>query len=401
MKKLLMIPLLLIITAGSGCEQKQIITQLEVGEKKLLGAGLVIEAVENLKRAEIEEGNKTKPRALLAIAYAHGISTGMARVQSPKLEEEYKRERDRRVPALNVAEMKVIFQVLDERHRVQMDARQILIDRGVDVVPLILDSLKKGRYSNLQADFAEMLKEIGVQAMPQILLAIGDAGTPIDVKTKLVRLVGDIGDPSASGELEAIGNSSSSSGLKMEIVTTLYRLGKKEYREKIIAGLRASDVRECRAAAWAMRHLNDSPSAEIVDALKDADNRVCQHLVKALEIHPSEVAVRSLVNLLKSDSDNKVKNAAVVALTVHAENDLGRGLAVLLIDALTSEEVSDPEDRLRLVQLLKKKAVQKQIKMSPEDMNLEWKIWEYRRSVEQSDMVKDELDYLLQELESD
>ena len=398
MKKLLMIPLLLILVTASGCEQKQIITQLEVGEKKLLGAGLVIEAVENLKRAEIEEGNKTKPRALLAIAYAHGISTGMARIQ--ELEAEYKRERDRRVPALSLAEMKVILQVLNERHRVQKDARQILIDRGVDVVALILESLKKGHYSNLQTDFVEMLNEIGTKAMPQILVAVKDADTPINVKAKLVRLIGDIDDPSTSSELESIRSGSTSSGLKMEIVTTLYRLGKKEYREEIIAGLRASDVRERRAAAWGMRYLNDSPTADIVDALTDSDSRVRQHLVKALEIHPAEISVRPLVNLLKSDSDNSVKNTVVVALAAHGEGGVGKGLAVLLIDALKSGEVTEPKDRLRLVQLLKKKAVQKQIKMSPEDMNLEWKIWEYRNSVEQSDMVKDELDYLLQELES-
>lgn len=400
MKKLLMIPLLLILVTASGCEQNQIITQLEVGEKKLLGAGLVIEAVENLKRAEIEEGNKTKPRALLAIAYAHGISTGMARIQSPELEAEYKREKGRRVAALGEAEMKVIFQVLNERHRVQKDAKQILIDKGVDVVPLVLDNLKKGRYSNLQTDFAEMLVDIGPKAMPQILVAINDADTPINVKMRLARLIGDIGEPSAISELETVRNNTASTGLKMAITTTLYRLGRKEYREEIIAGLHASDVRECRAAAWAMRHLNDSPTADIVDALKDSDSRVCQHLVKALEIHPAEIAVRSLVNLLKSDSDNNVKNAAVVALTAHAEGGVGKGLAVFLIDALKSGEVTEPKDRLRLVQLLKKKAVQKQIKMSPEDMNLEWKIWEYRNSVEQSDMVKDELDYLLQELES-
>ena len=401
MRKLMMLPLLLIFVAASGCERKQIITQLEVGEKKLLGAGLVIEAVENLKRAEIEEGNKTKPRALLAIAYAHGISTGMARMQSSELEAEYNREKDRRVSALNIAEMKVILQVLNERHRVQKDARQILIDRGVDVVPLILESLKKGRYSNLQTDFAEMLKEIGTKAMPQILVVVRDADTPINVKAKLVRLIGDIDDPSVSPKLESIRSGSTSSGLKMEIVTTLYRLGKKEYREEIIAGLRASDVRERRAAARAMRYLNDSPTADIVDALNDSDSRVRHHLVKALEIHPAEVSVRPLVNLLKGDSDDSAKNAAVVALTAHAERGVGEGLAVLLIDALKSGEVTEPKDRLRLVQLLKKKAVQKQIKMSPEDMNLEWKIWEYRKSVEQSDMVKDELDYLLQELESD
>ena len=400
MKKMLMIQLLLILVAVSGCERKQIITQLEVGEKKLLGAGLVLEAVENLKRAEVEEGNKTKPRALLAIAYAHGISTGMARIQAPELEAEYKREMNRRVAALNIAEMKVIFQVLDDRHRVQRDAMQILIDKGIDVVPLILENLKKGRYSNLQADFVEMLKEIGPKAMPQIFVVIGDANTRINVKAKLARLIGDIGDPSTVAELESIRSSGTSSGLKMEIITTLYRLGKKEYREEIIAGLRASDVRERRAAAWAMRYLNDSPTADIVDALKDSDGRALQYLVKALALHPAEIAVRPLVNLLKSDSDKNVKSVAVVALAAHAESGIGKGLVVLLIDALKSGEVTDPEDRLRLVQLLKKKALQKQIKMSPEDMNLEWKIWEYRKSVEQSDMVKDELDYLLQELES-
>ena len=400
MKKLLMIPLLLILIAASGCEQKQIITQLDVGEKKLLGAGLVIEAVENLKRAEIEEKNRTKPRALLAIAYAHGISTGMARIQSPELEAEYKREKDLRVAALNEAEIKVIFQVLDDRHRVQKDAKQILIDKGVDVVPLILDNLKKGRYSNLQADFVEMLTEIGSKAMPQILVAIGDADTPINVKITLARLIADIGDPSSVAELESVRNNSTSSGLKMAITTTLYRLGKKEYREKIIAGLRANDVRERREAAWAMRYLNDSPTAEITRALQDSGNRVRLSCVGALEKYPSEIAVRPLVNLLKSDSDKNVKSVAVVALAAHAESGIGKGLVVLLIDALKSGEVTDPEDRLRLVQLLKKKALQKQIKMSPEDMNLEWKIWEYRKSVEQSDMVKDELDYLLQELES-
>ena len=400
MKKLLMIPLLLILIAASGCEQKQIITQLDVGEKKLLGAGLVIEAVENLKRAEIEEKNRTKPRALLAIAYAHGISTGMARIQSPELEAEYKREKDLRVAALNEAEIKVIFQVLDDRHRVQKDAKQILIDKGIDVVPLILDNLKKGRYSNLQADFVEMLTEIGSKAMPQILVAIGDADTPINVKITLARLIADIGDPSSVAELESVRNNSTSSGLKMAITTTLYRLGKKEYREKIIAGLRANDVRERREAAWAMRYLNDSPTAEITRALQDSGNRVRLSCVGALEKYPSEIAVRPLVNLLKGDSDKNVKSVAVVALAAHAESGIGKGLVVLLIDALKSGEVTDPEDRLRLVQLLKKKALQKQIKMSPEDMNLEWKIWEYRKSVEQSDMVKDELDYLLQELES-
>ena len=54
MKKLLM-PLFLILVVGVGCEQKQTITKLDVGRSKLLGAGLTIQAVEDLKLAEVEE----------------------------------------------------------------------------------------------------------------------------------------------------------------------------------------------------------------------------------------------------------------------------------------------------------------------------------------------------------
>ena len=78
MKKLLLI-LLLIGVVSFGCQQEQVITQLEVGRSKLLDAGLTLEAVQHLENAEQEEENKIEPRALLIIAYSHAISTGAAR----------------------------------------------------------------------------------------------------------------------------------------------------------------------------------------------------------------------------------------------------------------------------------------------------------------------------------
>ncbi|MBI1925338.1 hypothetical protein HYR99_13935 [Candidatus Poribacteria bacterium] len=76
MKRLLRIPVLLMLAISIGCDNKPIITQLEVGREKLLGAGLAIEAAENLEKAEVEETSTLEPRVLLLLAYSHALSTG-------------------------------------------------------------------------------------------------------------------------------------------------------------------------------------------------------------------------------------------------------------------------------------------------------------------------------------
>ena len=55
MKKFSTLLIFLILAVTVGCTQEQPITQLEVGRNKLLLAGLTIEAVNHLERAEIEE----------------------------------------------------------------------------------------------------------------------------------------------------------------------------------------------------------------------------------------------------------------------------------------------------------------------------------------------------------
>jgi HEAT repeat protein len=398
MKNFLMIPLILILVASVGCEQKQPVTQLEVGRDKLLGAGLVIEAVEHLKRAEQEEDNKVEPRALLLIAYTHALSTGDAKVQGKA--QQFQTDRAQRLVQMDEAEMKAILQVLNERHRIQADATQVLIDKGSDAVPLLLNSVVKRHYVNLrEGDLIDMLYKIGSPALDQIIAAIRDANTPPSVRVDLVRLVGRIGDTSAVSVLEDIRNSSDGA-LKMEVNVTLYKLGKTEYEKDIVTGLSNSDVAVRRGSAQAMLELDNSPTPQILNALKDSDGPVRMYAARALEKTPDRQAINPLINILKSDSDADVKQAASSSLHVHASQSYGKGLAARLIKELSSGQVKEPKDRLRIVHLLNKEVLRKQIQASPEELNVEYGLYEYTQKREQNQTVKEELDRLLFNLES-
>ena len=397
MKKLLM-PLFLILVVGTGCEQQQAITQLQVGRDKLLGAGLTIQAVENLKRSEMEERNKVEPRALLLIGYSVGLSSGDAR-KFKGLEEEYKKERTRRLAEMDVAQMKIILQVLNERHRVQQDAMQVLIDKGTDAVPLLVASVVKRHYVNLrEGDLIDMLHQIGSAALDKVIEAVRASNTPLSVKIDFVRLIGRMGDSRAIADLESIRNTSDGA-LKIEINAALYKLGKKEYQKEIVLALKDPDVTARRSATKAMAEMNDSPTTEIIDVLNDADAQVRKYGAQALQNSPAKQAVDPLVNLLISDSNEDVKQAASEALHVHVQQGLAKGLANRLINELLSGKVNEPKDRVRVIHLLKKKELIKQIKAAPEDLNLEYNLYEYEKETEQNDTVKGELTRLLLELE--
>ena len=392
MKKLLLI-LLLIGVVSFGCRQEQVITQLEVGRSKLLDAGLTLEAVQHLENAEHEEENKVEPRALLIIAYGHAISTGAARMHN--VEARYKTERDRRVGELGEYEMKRILRILGERHRVQKDAMQVLVDKGAPAVPFVLEDLVKNRYRNVHGDFIQVLKDIGSPAISEILATAGDSKTPSDVKILLVRVVGDIGDVSAAAELEALHNATADEGLKMEINTALYLLGNEGSVLKIVEGLGDDNPIVRRAAAKSMMFLKEHPTAKLIAALDDSDDTVRMDVTKALQKYPDAGAVDGLVAILTSGSSLPTKQAAIDTLNHYAENGLANGLAGRLIVLLANPEVADHEDRLRIVQLLKKPALVKQIQEADQYDNLPHKLDVYFREAETNDMVKDALNELL------
>ena len=397
MKKTLTI-LLLIGVVSFGC-QEQVITQLEVGRSKLLDAGLTLEAVEHLERAEQEEQNKVEPRALLVIAYSNALSSGAARVH--KMDARYKSERDRRIGELGEFEMKKILQILDERHRIQKDAMQILVDKGAPAVPFLLEDLVKNRYRHVHGDFIQILQEIGSPGINDILEAAGDSKTPSAVKIQLVRIIGDIGDASASAGLETLRNATTNEGLKMEINTALYLLGDEGSEQKIIEGLTDSNVVVRRAAAKSMLYLKEHPTTKMIDALEDSDDTVRRDIAIALMEYPDAGAVDNLVAILTNGSSLNTKQAAMDTLNHYAENGLADGLAARLIELLTDPKVVNHEDRIRIVQLLKKSAVLKQIREADQYDNLPHKLYVFFDETETNDMVKDELNELLNQLDEE
>ena len=394
MKKLLII-LLLIGVVSFGC-QEQVITQLEVGRGKLF-AGLALESVQHLERAEQEEENKVEPRALLILAYSNAISTGAAKTHN--VEARYQSERDQRVGQLGEYEIKKILQLLGERHRVQKDAIQVLIDRGAPAVPFVLEDLVKNRYRAVHGDFIQILTGIGSPAISDLLKAAGDSNTPPAVKIQLVRIVGDIGDTSAAAGLEALHIATTDEGLKMEINTALYLLGNEDSEDRIIEGLGDANPVVRRAAAKSMLFLKEHPTTQMIAALADSDDTVRMDIAKALKKYPDAGAVDNLVAILTSGSSLNTKQAAIDTLNHYAENGLADGLAPRLITILTNPEVVDHEDRLRIVQLLKKPALVKQIDEADQYDNLPHKLDVFFRETETNDMVKDALNELLLALE--
>ncbi len=395
MKKVLLI-LLLIGVVSIGCEPEQVITQLEVGRGKLF-AGLALEAVQHLENAEREEENKVEPRALLILAYSNAISTGAARTHN--VEARYQSERDRRVGELGEYEMKRILQVLGERHRVQKDAIQVLIDRGAPVVPFVLEDLVKNRYRAVHGDFIQILTGIGSAGITEILKTAGDSSTPPAVKIQLIRIVGSIGDTSAISGLETLRNATSDEGVKMEVNTALYMLGNEGAEANIVEGLGDDNPVVRRAAAKSMMFLKEHPTDKLIAALDDSDDTVRMDIAKALQKYPDAGAVDGLVAILTNGSSLNTKQAAIDTLNHYAENGLADGLAGRLIVLLANPEVANHEDRLRIVQLLKKPALVKQIQEADQYDNLPHKLDVYFRETETNDMVKDALNELLLVLE--
>ena len=399
MKKLLTICLVLIWVVSFGCEQKKIIPEISPGRDKLLGAGLAIEAVEHLKLAEIEEENKDEARSLLLIAYSHALSTNLTWLKSNNLETEYRSERARRLAELNTSEIREIFQILNERHRVQKDARQILIDKGTPVIPSILESFNKNRYPKADDDFIIILTQIGTKGLDQLFTAVGSLDTPVPVKIKLIRIIGNIGDTSAQEKLESLKNTVSDAGVKMEINVALYQLGNKAYQKDIEVGLSDNNVMVRRTAARAAEMLNQPSQSKVADALKDPDDIVRRNAAKALQKHVYAEAVDILFEMLTNNSSSSTKQVASNTLNQYAENGMADGLATRLIVLLTKTEIAYHEDRLLIVQLLSKPVLIKQIQAADPYDNLEPKLFEYYNTKETNKMVKDELNMLLLELE--
>ena len=401
MKKIVIIPLVVLLLASFGCETKQKgPSNLSVGKSKLIDSGNVLEAVGLLEKAEAEEVNKLEPRALLVIAYSYGLSTGDANRGGD--EAKFKNQRAQRIEALTEAEMKHILQVLSQPSagQVRKAGLQALVDKGHEAAVLILDSLAKGRYPSLHADFTQMLVDMGPDELDLILARLTDETTAPALKGKLVQVLAEIGDTKAVDALKSVQTETTiAPGLAMQINTTLYQLGEASYKKDIVAGIGHSDVAARRSAAKAMVSIKNVSPKTLIAGLKDEDSEVVAALVEALAVHKDAAAVDGLVSILTGELNKDPKQAAIETLDIYGENKLARGLAKRVTMLLIGGTVSDPVNRYYLVQLLRREPFKKQIKALKTIEDLGSKLHEYRDKKEQMDLVKDALAQLLNEVQ--
>ena len=398
MKRVLIIPLVVLLLASLGCETKQKgPSNLTVGKSKLIDSGNALEAVGHLEKAEEEEVNKLEPRALLVIAYSYGLSTGDANAGG--VEAKFKNQRTQRIEALTAAEMKHILQVLSKPSQVRKAGLQALVDKGHDAAVLILDSLAKGRYPSLHADFTQMLVDMGPDELDLILARLTDETTSSTLKGKLVQVLAGIGDAKAVDALKSVQTGTGvDPGLAMQINTTLYQLGEESYKKDIIAGISHSDVAVRRAAAKAMVNIKGISSKTLIAGLKDEDSEVVTALVEALEVHKDAAATDALMSILTGELSKDPKQAAINTLDVYGQEKLARGLAKRATLLLIGGTVSDPDNRYYLVQLLRREPFKKQIKALKTIDDLGSKLHEYHDKKEQEDLVKIPLAQLLNEV---
>ena len=394
MKKVVIIPLIALLLTSFSCDTKQKgPSNLSVGKSKLIHSGNALEAVELLEKAEREEANKLEPRALLVIAYSHGLATGDA--ASLGVEAKFKNQRSQRIEEMTDPEIRQILQILSTPSRVQKAGLQALVDKGTEVSTIILESLAKGRYPALHENFTGMLVQIGPDGLDLILAKLTDEMTPPALKIKLTQVLSEIDDPKSIDALKTLQSQTDDAALAMEINTTLYQLGEVAYKQDIIDGLNHSDVAVRRTAAKAMVDIADISTKILIAGLEDDDSEVVAALVKALAVHQDAAAVDPLVKILTSELNKDPKQAAIDTLDIYGENKLTGGLAKPITMLLIGGTVSDPDNRLYLVQLLKREPFQRQLRALQSVEGLVDKLYQYHQNTETVGLVKRPLGELL------
>ena len=394
MKQVLILVAVIVMIFSIGCDQSnKIVTDMELGRDYLNGSGSLNDAVRHLKKAKETEQNPTEARVLLAVAYFYGLSTGDATALGKNTE--YERDGKALASSLGSAELQAILDLLTERHRYHKGAMDAIVAAGSNSVPVLVDAFATSLYTKIQGEVEEMLIRLGQNDITSIVNELGDSRLTEARKIKLVRVIGKINNLSSKQKLVSF-RGSTSGALQMEVDATLYQLGEKEYRSGLITGLSSSDLEERRVAARAMSFIDESPTDDILKAMKDDDVQVRLHSVNALALHPSKTALDPVLNLLVSDPDVSVKQAATAAAIEHIEKGYGKGLAKRLVNMV--KKLENPDDRLRVIKLIRTDRIRNQIKVNKFE-NLEYQIYEYMEGKEQNEMVKRELNFLLNDLD--
>ena len=395
MKKVLSLTAIVVIIVGFGCDQSnQIVTDMELGRDMFNGSGNLNAAVGHLEKAKKVEENPTEARTLLVIAYYYGLSTGDARALGK--ESTYKSKGKDLVSSLSKTEIQAILDRLLEHRRYHKAAMDVIVASGQKGVPVLLGAVSSPIYTKIQSEVEEMLIRIGKQDASSIIQALGNSSMSTAKKMEIVRVIGKINNLDAKEQLVNF-RSNVNGALRVEVEATLYQLGTTEYRSELIAGLSATDVETRRAATRAMSLINKSPTDQIIKAAEDQDVQVRLHAMDALAKYPAKSALATILEAVFSDPDVSVKQAATTAAVEHISKGYGKGLAKQLVGKI--KDMENPDDRLRVVKLLRTDRIRNQIKVNKFE-NLEYQIYEYMDKEEDNEMVKRELNRLLNDLDT-
>lgn len=336
-----------------GCGRKSKYTDFQLGEIKLVGENMPIDAIEYLERSiDKEPATRTKAQALLVIAYRRAMEAEIAKMIQAA--EQFKGPEQQVLADLKqkgpeAAEK--IIEIINERNRIQKDAAQLLTELGSSAVDPIITALGDSRFARIQDVCLDILDEIGTDAVDGLIVAAENESLKTWVRARAIQALGRIQDPKAIPVLEKLQQQSADESLKMEATVALYKLGQKEYETDILDALENSEyILARRTAARAVSNFNSFPTDRIIGALDDPDEQVRWYLVTALTEHSDPSALEPLTDVLLNDPAERVKNAARAALA-----NYGEPVATRMVKELPEQE--DWKIRVRIVSLLQEPKV--------------------------------------------
>jgi HEAT repeat protein len=370
------------------CEVDKVpFSRMEEG-KKFLVAGEPFQAAEYLREGmKREKARTSEAHAYLLVAmHMAAERLGDNRAQ----QEKFLKERAKELAAVRQDPLAVryLVSVLGNRDLSSFAAAQVLPEVGEPAAPPIVAALAKN--PELAVDLLGILEKMGSVAIPAMAEAISGGQHTAEQREQLVQLMGAIGGQEAQRVLRQFRQDATQpAALQMAAAAALYRLGDKEERTALIAGLDSEDAGVRRAASGAMVYLNETPSVQsLTRHLADADVQVRLNLVRALGRHPGNgVGLRALIGVVHKDTDTTTINEAARSLV-----EYGAAAAEPAVDAIENE--SDWQRRQRFVQVLKDDDVRKGLTEA-----LEYRLYTYWEKRETNEGVKNDIAGLLQALE--
>jgi len=305
---------LLTLFIGVGCERKigTKVTNFKMGKGKLIEENKPIEAIDYLEKALKKEDEKVRTRCYLVIACRRAEDYEVTKIRGNK--QEYVDKGQGHLGELKKVANQAVEELLDiltdrEAGRIRKDTMQVIVDLGAPATTPLVDAYiefaktkyVREDYRGIHREIIEMLTEMGPDAIPSLAKALEDPTNPIFVRREIARILGDIGNSGAQKSLEGQLNAADG-GLKMEATIALYKIGNKQYANRIIAGLNDPNVSARRAAARALITMNESPTDKLIEALNDQDPQVRTYVTKALGKHPERETIEPLIKAIKRES---------------------------------------------------------------------------------------------------